>query len=173
MRQPLVANPQAPEGVIEPRERALDDPALGEDGAEGAAVIALVRDEAARAVAPADAQPIQGGDGAAPIMVGGRHEGEGQGYALGIDDQGALRLVETDLAGRADTGPPFFAGTALASSLVASSRSLSCRLSLTSRAAHTRSQVPSCIQALRRRWQVAGLPYFAGRSCQRQPVRST
>jgi len=127
------------------------DLALVEHRPKRATVVALICDQAPGALAPSNPQAIQRGDRAAQIVVGRGHDGERQRDALGIDDQGPLRPVETDLAGRADGSAPFFAGTTLASSMACSSRSLSWRLSITRRAAQSRSQVPSRIQWLRRR----------------------
>ena len=119
--------------------------ALVEDRAEGAAVVALIGDEAPRTMAPSDVQPLQGGYRSAQIVVGGGHERQGQGHALGIHDQRALRPVETGLARGADRSAPFFAGTRLASSMVCSRRSMSWRLSMTRSAPQRRIHVPCCI----------------------------
>jgi hypothetical protein len=91
--------------------------------------------------------------------------------ALAIGNDHHLRALAD--FGLADAAPPCFAGTKLPSRkawahsswLWASSRLRSAR--------HTRSQVPSCDPACRRRQQVVGAPYSRGTSSQAPPVLST
>lgn len=144
-----------------------------EDGPELPAVIPFVCNETPRPTASPNMQTIQSGNSPDQVVMGGRHDGQRQGNSLGIDNQRAFRSVDTDFAGRANFRAPFLAGTVDASNIVCSSRSLSWRLSRINKVCQRFSQVPLVIHWLNRRWQVAGEPYFSGRSDQRQPVRST
>lgn len=114
-------------------------------GPERSAVIPLIGNETARTMSPPHSKAIQRGEGSDEVMTRSRHQGQRQRNSLSINDQRALRPVETELACRSNRGAPFFAGTGLASRMVRSSRSLSWRLSMIKSASQRRSHVPSVI----------------------------
>ena len=72
-----------------------------------------------------------------------------------------------------DAGPPFFAGTKLPSRKACAHSSLLCASSTLNSCRQMPSQVPSAVQAWKRRQQVVGDPYVRGTSSQVQPVCST
>jgi hypothetical protein len=75
--------------------------------------------------------------------------------------------------GRADVGPPFFAGAKVPSMNAVSHARRPASSSCVRNARQMRSHVPSANQRFNRRQQVAGLGYSAGKSRQRAPVFST
>jgi hypothetical protein len=75
--------------------------------------------------------------------------------------------------GRANKGPPFFAGAKLPSMKASCQSSAPFSSSMDRNFRQTSSQTPCSSQSLNRRQQVDGLGYQSGRSCHRAPVLST
>jgi len=100
-----------------------------------------------------------------------RGKGASDRNTLAVDHHHPLRSFAP--LGRANKGPPFFAGAKLPSMKASCQSSAPLSSSMDRNLRQTSSHTPWSSQSCNRRQQVEGLGYRSGRSCQRAPVRST
>ena len=100
-----------------------------------------------------------------------RGKGASNRNTLAVDHHHPLRSFAP--FGRANKGPPFFAGAKLPSIKASCQSSAPFSSSMERKFLQTSSQTPSSSQSLNLRQQVDGLGYRSGRSFHRAPVRST
>ena len=99
-----------------------------------------------------------------------RGKGASQRNTLAVDHHHPLRSFAP--FGRANKGPPFFAGAKLPSIKASCQSSAPFSSSMERNFLQTSSQTPCSSQSRNRRQQVEALGYRSGKSCQRAPVRS-